>query len=203
MNALRGNKEPSGLRKNSFEIGIQQGGVNHGKRFVKLCGLDGREKTDKLSLSNPYTVELGNVLVIWEGSDKDRFEYTKLMHYYYQTQLIPACEEAGVDDCPFFNRRAPEKILKERRKLGMTHVIYIHKNYKWSADYMNKEVRELAIQCDFNNAEYWTMRSGCRQNITKMQAGNVSNGLILQSGRHKLVSTSALYQDPNQQALAH
>jgi len=203
MNALRSHKEPAGLRKNSFIIGTQHGGPKHGLRFVKLGTLDGRDKTQKLSLAHPYTIESGNTLVIWQGSDQDRFEYTRMIHYYIQTQLQPACDEAGVDDCDFFLRRAPEKVMKKRRALGLTHEVYIHKNAKWSGDYLNQQVRALAIQCKFHDSDRWTMRSGRRQNITRMVAGNVPDGLILQSGRHKSVATSALYQDPSLQALAH
>ena len=204
MNALRGNVEPSGLRKKTFEFGIQDGGPMHGRRYVRLRNLGGLDKTKKLDLSNPWVMEHGGTLVIWESDDpNDLFDYVKLMFFYDDTQLTPACEDAGVDDCPFFLRRAPEKVMKLRRAAGKTFEVYIHKNHKWSAQYMNDKVRELAIKCKFNGAKRWTTRCGRANNITKMSNGKVGGALILQSARHQSVSTNALYNNPTEDTLAH
>jgi hypothetical protein len=175
MNALRGDVEPSGLRRRSFEHGIQKGGPMNARSYVKLIGLDGRDKTGKLSLSNPYQVDTSGHLIIWESDFiEDKFDYVRLMQFYDKTHLAPLCEAEGVNDCPFFLRRAPEKVLKPRRQAGQSHELYIHRNYKWSGIYLNNVVRKIAQRCQFDNADSFTMRSLRRTNLTAMTAGGCS-----------------------------
>jgi hypothetical protein len=183
MNALRGEIEPSGLRRRSFAHGIQEGGPMNGRSYVKLIGLDGRDKTGKLSLSNVYQVDTSGHLIIWESEFLgDKFDYVRLMKFYDLTHLGPLCEAEGVDDCPFFTRRAPEKVLKLRRRAGQTYELYLHKNYKWSALHLNNVVRSIAQRCHFDNADTFTMRSLRRTNLTAMTAGGCSR-YVLQATR--------------------
>jgi hypothetical protein len=175
MNALRGEVEPAGLRRRSFLHGVQIGGPMDKRAFVKLVGLDGRDKTGKLSLSNPYQVDTSGHLIIWESDYvEDAFDYVRLMQFYDINHLGPVCEAEGVDDCPFFLRRAPEKVLKIRRKASQTHELYIHTNSKWSATHLNTVVRQMAVRCKFENADTFTMRSLRRTNLTAMTAGGCS-----------------------------
>ena len=110
---LRGDIEPAGLRKNSFELGVQHGGPNHNRKYVKLIGLDGRDKAAKLSLANPHQATMGNTMIIWESpSLNDQLDYVRMMEFYYETQLNPLRLAEGIADCPFFLRRAPGKVLK-------------------------------------------------------------------------------------------
>jgi hypothetical protein len=172
MNALRGEVEPSGLRRRSFLHGVQVGGPMDKRSFVKLVGLDGRDKTGKLSLSVPYQVDTSGHLIIWESDFvDDKFDYVRLMIFYDTIHLGPLCEAEGIDDCPFFLRRAPEKVLKLRRQVGATHELYLHANAKWSAPFLNQTVRNMAIRCKFDNAHSFTMRSLRRTNLTAMTAG--------------------------------
>jgi hypothetical protein len=172
MNALRGEIEPSGLRRRSFELGIQNGGPMNGRSYVKLIGLDGRDKTGKLSLSNTYQVDTSGHLIIWESDFlDDSFDYVRLMQFYDSAHLGPLCEAEGVDDCPFFTRRAPEKVLRPRRNAGKFHELYLHRNAKWSGQHLNAVVRSIAQRCHFDNADTFTMRSLRRTNLTAMTAG--------------------------------
>lgn len=68
---------------------------------------------------------------------------------------------------------------------------------------MNDKIKELAEQCDFDDAARFTMRALRRQNLTTMNQGGCSNAIIMQSGRHKSVESNALYQDPTAESLAH
>lgn len=124
------------------------------------------------------------------------------------TVLDRFCHYYQVDDCAFFWRRAPEKILKLRRvavangDMSQNFELDDHRNSRWGLDYFTHEIRVLALKCGFEEADRFTMRSLRRTGLTNMAIDDkLASSVVTISGRHKSTNTSALYQQQNEAAL--
>ena len=106
--------------------------------------------------------------------------------------------EAGLEDGPFFVRRAAQKVLRLRKKNGMTHEAGMHKNDKWGINYFPDQMKALAIRCGFNDAENYTMRSNRRAGITKLASSTLGTANIQKAARHQSVEANRLYQQEDE-----
>jgi hypothetical protein len=203
----RGKKEPHSLTRSSFIFGIQKGGEFHGRGTLTLKDFKGNDKSQKVTLANPWVIDHSGYLKVYDDPN-DPFSLFKLVKHWVTTQLDPLCRYYGVEDCPFFWRRAPDKVLKQRRKavangdMSQNFELDNHRNQRWGLDYFTSQVRVVAIKCDFEEAHRWTMRSCRRTGITNMSSdANVATSVVNITGRHKSSNTSALYQQQDEAAL--
>ena len=156
------------------------------------------DKTCKLSLGNPYRRDPSGYHLIY-ANPGDPFCLVELYEFYFTRHLKPAMEHLGYDDHRFFCHRAPQKILREWKKVGLTCEAGVgHKNYHWGVNQFDVKIKKLAEYCNFDNAESYTMRSNRRVGITKM-SGKLSASNVQNSARHKSASCNVLYQQENGQ----
>ena len=111
-----------------------------------------------------------------------------------------------------FLSKAPEKVLKGRRKLNdkseaWWNLVDDKKGGLKPAGKLGKNkptslFRSLAERCSFDNPERFTSRAARRTGISKMGKANVNQHLINQKARHNDTSTNKLYNDPHESSLA-
>ena len=59
----------------------------------------------------------------------------------------------------------------------------------------------MAKECGFNSAEKWTYRSCRRTGLTALNSHGVGGATALHTAWHKNITTTALYQEPTEEAL--
>jgi hypothetical protein len=111
-----------------------------------------------------------------------------------------------------FLSKAPEKILKGRRKLNDSseawwNLVDDKKGGLKPAGKLGKNkpttlFRSLAERCKFDNPERFTSRAARRSGISQMGKAGVNQHLINQKARHSDTSTNKLYNDPHESSLA-
>ena len=110
----RGEKEPHAMTYSSFEYGVEDEVPDFmDLRYIRLMGFNGADKTQKLSLTNPYQYETGGFLEMWDNR-KDPMNVVNLFFFYIENHLKPAMDYHGLTDAPLFNRRAPQKEIRVR-----------------------------------------------------------------------------------------
>jgi hypothetical protein len=108
----RGRKEPSSLYVSSFEFFVEEEIPKYvGRRCLVLMSFGNADKTNKISLANPYVLDTSGSLKIWENP-ADPYCIVKLFDCMVNKHVIPAMTYHGLTDAPLFNRRASAKELK-------------------------------------------------------------------------------------------
>jgi hypothetical protein len=78
----------------------------------------------------------------------------------------------------------------------------VRPNDRFGKNHFNRMIGSLAVECKFDNADRYTMRSVRRFMLTKMNVNQVSNVTKRVSGRHKSDDANVLYQDSNDDVYA-
>ena len=108
----RGKKEPSSLYVSSFEFFVEEEVIKYiGRRCLVLLTFGNADKTNKISMANPYVLNTSGTLKIWENP-ADPYCIVKLFDCLTNKHVIPAMTYHNLKDAPLFNRRANAKELK-------------------------------------------------------------------------------------------
>ena len=121
----------------------------------------------------------------------------KLLQFHINTNLPPNWK--GL----LFLHKAPEKVLSERMKMGISYVAYSDPKDsgdstpkgKVGKNFLNLQNKKLARYCKFTNAERFSGRSSRRTGISKMAAAGVSTGEMCHAARHKSIAVNNVYQN--------
>jgi hypothetical protein len=193
--------QPANLMYSDFTLDFQKGGPFDGRRFLQLnsFGAAGNaDKTCKLSLGNPYIRDASGYYKIYENPG-DKFCLIKLYVYYVTEHLLPAMAHEGKEDHWFFIRRAPQKVLNERRKkFSLKTEAGLHHNQKWGEQNFSVQMKKLAERCGFEKASEYTMRSNRQAGITKLASSSLATNNVMQAARHASVEANRLYQVENE-----
>ena len=195
-----------------------------GKRFVRCKGFNGADKTSKITLSNCYQFQTGNYLKMWDVENDpmnmvNLFFFMMDMHLkpameFYGLEDVPLFNSrAYAKDLKvriFFESFVHTNsivcflsnhillCIQERRKAGLTCEAGLERNNKFGVNRFNGIIRSLALKCDFANKDTYTLRSARRLMLTKMKTAlnrsEISAASVLNSGRHKSIDVSVLYQ---------
>lgn len=192
---LCGAKEPSGLMLSGFELTAQQGGEFDGVECLRLKDFGASNNGDKaceLSLGNPCQRDASGHHKI-HANCNDPLCLVKLFKFCVRVHLLPALQEAGAQDCAFFVRRAPQKVLHVRFGKGLACESGLHRNDKWGGGYFPKMIKELAILCGFNDAENCTMRSNRCTGTSKLASAKLGTANVQKAACHASVDAAALH----------
>lgn len=191
--------QPAGLVHSSFALELQMSGEFSGLECLRLDGFGASangDKTFKLSLGNRCTRDASGCHKI-HVNPQDPFCLIAPFKFCTTRHLLPAMKAAPESDHRFFVRRACGKVLKERRGLGLTCEAGPHKNQHWGEGHFPKQIRELAIWCEFN-PERHTMHSGQRTGITLLAKSSLGSANAQKAARHQSVEANRSCQEEDE-----
>ena len=130
----------------------------------------------------------------------DEFSIVKLWKHI-EEHFMPDVQ-CGIEVGRFFRRRAAEKELRKRKKVGVSFSVGLHKNDVWSTGYFNTQMKALAKRCGFVNATRCTGQGKRADGVSRLV--NSKEGIPLcesmRASRHSSVETHLGYTEPDEEA---
>jgi hypothetical protein len=174
--------KPHALKVTDFLLG-----TNHqGLRTIQLLGLP-TDKTHKISFGcTSVRQDFVGAHTLVENPPDDLCG-VKLIFYYINDHLPPGYTGR------LFLRRACQKELRKRLKVGNKREAGIGEQYYFGKNYCNVLCKQLAhrVKLDFPNQQ--TAKSLCRSAITTM-CDKLPGGMLRAASRHANAETNARYQ---------
>lgn len=175
-----------------------------GKKYVELDVNNKNTKAEKLSLRHPCFVKTAGIHRVHEDED-DPFCYVRLFEHY-NNNLLPH-PDSGIDigcNDRFFRREAPEKQLRQRRKLKQTFRAGLTSHNVCGKGYFNGMMKEIAERAQLDNIERQYAASLRPESISACyNADNpVDSSVVCAFSRHKPGSSAhEVYKRANQSQL--
>jgi hypothetical protein len=189
------------LKVSDFAFWPDSHGKHTGKMSYELLGTNAN-KVKKLGLGSDTVLRNDpNLFTIFEDKNDQVWSTFACLHRLISKHL-PSDHTSHI-----FCKRAPEKVLKVRRKEGDTteaHWDLVKSNgaFLKAAGKLGKNkptdmFRALAHRCAFTHADRFTARSARRTGISLLCKSGVNQHLINAKARHSNTATNALYCDPH------
>jgi hypothetical protein len=189
------------LKVSDFGFWPVSSGKHAGRRSYELLGTNA-DKMKKLGLGSDTELRSNpKLFTIYEDPNDPEWSTFACFHRLISTHC-PADYKSHI-----FCKRAPEKVLRERRKVGdptEAHWDLVKNNEglpkaagKLGKNKPTEMFRSLAHRCAFANPDRFTARSARRTGITLMCKSGVNQHLINAKARHSDTATNALYCDPH------